>query len=81
MGDASLHVDIIKCALHQVFRLPNYIISIYYLIFPTIVICFLNCVHPNPPCQPSLWEETGAPGENPRLSAVRALTDSFHKNP
>jgi hypothetical protein len=32
---------------------------------------FLNCVYPNPPCQLSLWEETGAPGENPRLSAER----------
>jgi hypothetical protein len=37
-------------------------------IFTTIVI-LLNCVYPNPPCQLSLWEETGAPGENPRLSA------------
>jgi hypothetical protein len=35
---------------------------------------FLNCVYPNPPCQLSLWEETGAPGENPRLSAERWLT-------
>ena len=24
--------------------------------------------NPNPPCQHSLWEETGVPGENPRLS-------------
>jgi hypothetical protein len=24
--------------------------------------------NPNPPCQHSLWEETGLPGENPRLS-------------
>ena len=24
-----------------------------------------------PPCQLSLWEETGVPGENPRLSAER----------
>ncbi len=23
------------------------------------------------PCQLSLWEETGVPGENPRLSAER----------
>jgi hypothetical protein len=30
---------------------------------------FSNCVYPNPPCQLSLWGETGAPGENPRLSA------------
>ena len=26
---------------------------------------------PIPPCQLSLWEETGVPGENPRLSAER----------
>ena len=26
---------------------------------------------PNPFCQLSLWEETGLPGENPRLSAER----------
>jgi hypothetical protein len=26
---------------------------------------------PNPPCQLSLWEETGVPGGNPRLSAER----------
>ena len=31
----------------------------------------------NPPCQLSLWEETGVPGENPRLSAERWLY-SFH---
>ena len=30
-----------------------------------------------PPCQLSLWEETGVPGENPRLSAERWLY-SFH---
>ena len=28
-------------------------------------------VLPNPPCQLSLWEETGVPGKNPRLSAKR----------
>jgi hypothetical protein len=26
---------------------------------------------PNPPCQLSLWEETGVPGGNPRLLAER----------
>jgi hypothetical protein len=35
---------------------------------------FSNYIYPNPPCQLSLWEETGAPGENPRLSAERWLT-------
>ena len=29
---------------------------------------------PNPPSQLSLWEETGVPGENPRLSTERRLT-------
>ena len=31
----------------------------------------LGPVLPNPPSQLSLWEETGVPGENPRLSAER----------
>ena len=34
-------------------------------------------VLPIPPCQHSLWEETGVPGENPRFSAERWLY-SFH---
>ena len=29
----------------------------------------LMALKPNPPCQLSLWEETGVPGENPQLSA------------
>ena len=37
----------------------------------------LMTLKPNPPCQLSLWEETGLPGENPRLSAERWLY-SFH---
>ena len=32
---------------------------------------FQNQYTPNPPSQLSLWEETGVPGENPRLSAER----------
>jgi hypothetical protein len=32
-----------------------------------------NCVYPNPPCQLSLWEETGAPEENPRSQRRKAL--------
>jgi hypothetical protein len=36
------------------------------------MICLQTYV-PNPPCQLSLWEETGVPGENPRLSAERFL--------
>jgi hypothetical protein len=42
-----------------------------YLSLQQLWYYFLNCVYPNPPCQLSLWEETGAPGENPRLSAER----------
>jgi hypothetical protein len=30
--------------------------------------------NPNPPCQLSLWEETGLPGKNPRLLVERWLT-------
>jgi hypothetical protein len=37
-------------------------------------VSFPDCVYPNPHCQLSLWEETGAPGENPQLSAKRWLT-------
>ena len=45
----------------------------------SLVLLIPNCTrhrmitytYPNPPCQLSLWEETGAPGENPRLSAER----------
>ena len=34
---------------------------------------------PNPPCQLSLWEETGLPGGNPRLSAERWLLIFSHE--
>ena len=36
--------------------------------------------YPNPSCQHFLWEETGVPGENPRLSEERYLTESFHRS-
>ena len=32
---------------------------------------YLMPLKPNPPCQLSLWEEIGVPGENPQLSAER----------
>ena len=38
-----------------------------YLALPTRA----GSPQPNPPCQLSLWEETGVPGGNPRLSAER----------
>jgi hypothetical protein len=66
--------DMIECAfpLHQVLYayLANYKLSIDYFIFTTIVIRYY-CVYPDPPYQLSLREETGAPGENPQLSAER----------
>ena len=31
----------------------------------------LMALKPNSTCQLSLWEETGVPGENPRLTAER----------
>jgi hypothetical protein len=54
------------------------------------MILLSNCIYPNPPCQRSLWEETGALGENPDFRQSvdglfshesRALTDSFHMSP
>jgi hypothetical protein len=58
----------------SIIRLANYILSLDYFIFTTIVILLSELqVYPNPPCQLSLWEETGAPGENVRLSTERSL--------
>ena len=58
-----------------------YALRITYLAYKTNYLCnncditFLNYVYPNPPCQLSLivggLEESGAPGENPQLSAER----------
>ena len=51
--------------IHQVPRLP---IILNYLLFTVFLIIFLT-INPNPPCRLSLWEETGEPGEDARLSA------------
>ena len=62
--------------------LPEFDISIFiYLALPTragspqqhmpITVGPFFFFLPNPPCQLSLWEETGVPGGNPRLSAER----------
>ena len=51
--------------LHQVPKQPKLSLTIY--IFTVFSSLFLLTISPNPPCQLSLWEETG--GENPRLSA------------
>jgi hypothetical protein len=52
----------------------SYLLNPDYVSLQQLWYYFLNCVYPNPPCQLSLWEETGAPGENPRLSVERWLT-------
>ena len=46
----------------------RYLIILNYLYLQFFLIIFLT-INPNPPCQLSLWEKTGEPGENPRLSA------------
>ena len=56
--------------LHHVLR-SCYFPILDYLSLQQLRYYFPNRVYPNPPCQLSLWEETGAPGENPRLSAER----------
>ena len=43
-------------------------IILNYLYLQFFLIIFLT-INPSPPCQLSLWEETGEPGENPRPSA------------
>ena len=40
----------------------------------------LMALKPNPPCQLSLLEKTGVPGENPRLSAERWLYSFLHED-
>jgi hypothetical protein len=49
------------------------------LVHTSLMICPLTYV-PNPPCQLSLWEETGVPGENPRLSVERWLLLFSHED-
>ena len=50
------------------------LLSLDYLSLQQLRCYVPNSVYPNPPCQFSLWEETGVPEENPRLSAERWLT-------
>jgi hypothetical protein len=49
------------------------ILSLNYLSLQQLWLLFY-CVYPNPPCQLSLLEKTGAPKENQRFSAERWLT-------
>ena len=39
--------------------------SFNYLYFTVFTSLFFLTIYPNPPCQLSLWEETGEHGENP----------------
>jgi hypothetical protein len=55
-----------------------YLLSLDYLFLQQSWYFFPNYVYPNVPCQLSLWEETGATGENPRLSAERWHAYPFH---
>jgi hypothetical protein len=56
--------------LHHVLR-SCYLPILDYLSLQQLRYYFPNRVYPSPPCQLSLWEETGATGENPQLSAER----------
>ncbi len=80
-GTINKHTRLITCIkLPMTFSFPYR--NMYYHYYANIIIylswtilflynnCnyFLNCVYPHPPCQLSLWEETGVPRENPQLS-------------
>ena len=65
---ACYHVNMFTMRINKYTFLTKHILTDFLIIFLTI--------NPNQPCQLSLWEETGEPGENPRLSAV--LTNSSH---
>jgi hypothetical protein len=47
------------------------LLSADYLSLQQLWCYFPNYIWPNPPCKHLLWEETGVPGENPRLSEER----------
>ena len=67
-----------------VFHLPNLLVTqnfVYPTLFSSVPPHAINNdqsltmhVYPNPPCQLSLWEETGALGENPRLKIIYSKT-------
>jgi hypothetical protein len=70
--EAAFTYIIIQLTPHLDFSVTDYIkYYAYYLSLQQLRYYFPNCVYPNPSCQLSMWEETGAPGENPRLSAER----------
>jgi hypothetical protein len=64
-----------------------YCIVLYCIVLRCVALrCAVSCCIfpltyvPNPPCQLSLWEETGVPGGNPRLSAERWLLLFTHED-
>ena len=70
-SDNTLHIHVIKLIRRGLFSGPldqvttlRIILTIYIYSF----IIFLT-INPNPPCQLSMWEETGETRENPRFSA------------
>jgi hypothetical protein len=64
----------VSLVLYQVLRLSNYILSLDYFFFTTIVI-LTSLILIHPAFQLFLAWKTVAPGENPRLSAdCRSVT-------
>ena len=62
-----IHTDTVYCSADSSSRLHHVPKQHISLIKQSIFTVFL--INPNPPCQLSLREENGEPGENPRLSA------------
>ena len=71
---ANIHVEMIKLAkfISSIMRFPNYKFNGPFYLYNKCDIIFLTVfILTHPACQLFLWEETGAPGENPRPSADR----------
>jgi hypothetical protein len=71
---ANWHMDITKCALGRVLRLPNYILSLHCFIYSTIIVILLHVFILTHPVDFPCGGETGACSEIPRLSVERRLT-------
>jgi hypothetical protein len=53
------------------FIIYAYQITYFAYILSSQQLWYYFLTYPNPPCQHSPWDETGAPGENQQLSAER----------
>jgi hypothetical protein len=78
-GHKTCTVVIMYCVLIQL--TPLWGLSVtdyikYYAYLSYYCDYFLNCVYPNPHCQLSLWEETGAPGETHNSFHTSGVTHS-----